>query len=152
MLGRFVLWYSAWRAAQANWLFGVGMENFRYVKHLYGYPIPFALSRPFNAHNLYLEVLADLGVVGFVAFFFLLAKAIVSSWRAVKFNAAGDLGLALTAGFIACAGHGLVESVMFNPGVFALLGVLIGLALSLGRLTSGSVPAQRDAPAHSSSA
>ena len=148
MLGRFVLWYSAWRAAQANWLFGVGMENFRYVKHLYGYPLPFALSRPFNAHNLYLEVLADLGVVGFVAFFFLLAKAIVSSWRAVKSSAAGDLGLALTAGFIACAGHGLVESVMFNPGIFALLGVLIGLALSLGRLTSGSVPAQRDGPAY----
>ena len=124
------------------------MENFRYVKHLYGYPLPFALSRPFNAHNLYLEVLADLGVIGFVAFFFLFSKAAVCSWRATNSAAASDLGLALTAGFIACAGHGLVESVMFNPGIFAMLGLFIGLALSLSRLTAGPVPAPSAHAAH----
>jgi O-antigen ligase len=147
LLGRFVLWYSAWRAARANWLFGVGIENFRYVKHFYGYPLPFALSRPFDAHNLYLEVLAGLGVVGFVAFFFLLGKAVVSSWRAVRYATARDLGLGLSAGLIACAVHGLAESVMFNPGVFALLGVFIGLGLSLNRLSSGpaSGPSERAA-------
>lgn len=136
MLGRVVLWYSAWRAAQANWLFGVGMENFRYVKHLYGYPLPFSLSRPFNAHNLYLELLADLGVVGFGAFFFLFSRAVLSSWRAVRSAANSDLGLALTAGLIACAGHGLFESVMFNPGIFALLGIFMGLGLCVHRLTT----------------
>jgi O-antigen ligase len=136
LFGRFVLWYFAWRVSKANPLFGVGMDNFRYVKHFYGYPVPWALARPFNAHNLYLEVLADLGVVGFVAFFFLLGKATVSSWRAARHGAARDLGLGLSAGLIACAVHGLVESVMFNPGIFALLGVLIGLALSLNGLTA----------------
>jgi O-antigen ligase len=141
MFGRFVLWYFAWRISKANLLLGVGMDNFRYVKHFYGYPVPWALARAFNAHNLYLEVLADLGVVGFVTFFFLSGKAVVSSWRAMRHGTARDLGLGLSAGFIACAVHGLVESVMFNPGIFALLGVLVGLALSLNRLTAGPVSA-----------
>ena len=141
LFGRYVLWYFAWRISKANLVFGVGMDNFRYVKHFYGYPAPWALSRAFNAHNLYLEVLADLGVVGFVAFFFLSGKAVVSSWRAARHGAARDLGLGLSAGFIACAVHGLVESVMFNPGIFALLGVFVGLALSLNRLTAAPTPA-----------
>jgi len=138
LFGRFVLWYFAWRVSKANLLLGVGMENFRYVKHFYGYPVPWALARPYNAHSLYLEVLADLGVVGFAFFFLLLGSAVVKSWRAVRFSKARDLGLGLSAGLIACAVHGVVESTMFNPGVFALLGVLIGLALSLSRLTVGT--------------
>ena len=136
MYGRLMLWLYAWRISKDNWLFGVGMENFRYVKHFYGYPMPLALARQYNAHNLYLEVLADLGVVGFVAFFWLLGRAFASSWRSVRSDAARDLGLGLSASFIACAVHGLVESVMFNPGVFALLGLLIGLSISLSRLTA----------------
>lgn len=136
MLGRFELWYIAWRAAKANWLFGVGMDNFRYVKQFYGYPLPFSLSSPYNAHNMYLEVLADLGVVGFAAFFWLLGRAVVSSWRAVRVDAARNLGLGLSAGFIACAVHGLVESNMFGLGVFALLGILVGLSISVNRLTA----------------
>jgi O-antigen ligase len=136
MLGRFVLWHFAWLVAKANWLFGVGMDNFRYVKHFYGYPVPISLARQYNAHNLYLEVLADLGVVGFVAFFWLFLSALVKAWRAAASGAARNLGLGLSAGFIACAVHGLVESNMFNLGVFALLGVLIGLSFSLNRLTT----------------
>jgi O-antigen ligase len=136
MLGRIVLWYFAWRVAKANWLFGVGMDNFRYVKHFYGYPVPWALARQYNAHNLYLEVLADLGVVGFAAFFWLLGRAVTNAWRAVRLDGSRNLGLGLSAGLIAIAVHGLVESNMFNPGVFALLGLLIGLSISLNRLTT----------------
>ena len=136
MYGRFVLWHFAWRVSKANLLFGVGMDNFRYVKHFYGYPLPWAVSKPFNAHNLYLEVLADLGIVGLAAFLWLFGSSLVSSWRSVRSTAARDLGLGLSAGFIACAVHGLVESAMFNPGIFALLGVLFGLSMSLNRLTS----------------
>jgi len=136
MHGRFMLWYFAWRVAKANWLFGVGMENFRYVKHFYGYPVPFQLARPFNAHSLYMELLADVGVVGTALFLWLGGSAIHSSWRAARSDAARDVGLGLSAGLIACSVHGLVESVMFNPGVFALLGLLVGLSVSLGRLVS----------------
>lgn len=136
MYGRFMLWHFAWVVSRANLLFGVGMDNFRYVKHFYGYPLPWAVSRPFNAHNLYLEVLADLGIVGFAVFFWLFGSSFVHSWRAVRFRMSRDLGLGLSAGFIACAVHGMVESAMFNPGVFALLGVLLGFSISLRRLIS----------------
>jgi O-antigen ligase len=143
MLGRFMLWYFAWAIAKANLLFGVGMDNFRYVKHFYGYPLPLTLGLPYNAHNLYLEVLVDLGVVGFASFFGLFLRAFVFSWRAVRLGAARDVGLGLSAGLIACAVHGIFESNMFGLGVFTLLGVLIGLSISLNRLTASMAVALR---------
>jgi O-antigen ligase len=136
LLGRFALWDYAWRIGKANWLFGVGMENFRYVKHFYRWPEPLSASIQYNAHNIYLEVFADLGVVGLAVFLWLLVSSFTRSSNAMKSNDAVDLGLGLSAGVVAYAAHGLVDCVFFQPGVFALLGVLIGLSISLSRLTS----------------
>lgn len=136
LLGRFVLWHYAWQIGKSNWLLGVGLENFRYVKHFYGFPMPLRFATPFNAHSLYLELFADLGIPGLANFIWLLGVSVVRAWRAAKCTRSRDIGLGLSAGIIACAGHGLSESVMFNPGVFALLGALIGLSIGLRQLTS----------------
>jgi O-antigen ligase len=138
LLGRFLLWDYAWRIGKANWLLGVGMENFRYVKHFYRFPQPLSAAIQFNAHNIYLEVFADLGVVGLAVFLWLLVSSFLRSSNAVRSDDASDLGLGLSAGVVAYAAHGLVDSILFQPGVFALLGLLIGLSISLNRLASVS--------------
>jgi O-antigen ligase len=139
LLGRFVLWNFAWRIGKANWLLGVGMENFRYVKHFYGFPEPLSAAIQFNAHNIYLEVFADLGVVGLAAFMWLLVSSFTRSSNAMRSDVASDLGLGLSAGLVAYAAHGLFDCVLFQPGVFALLGLFVGLSAGLNRLTA--VPA-----------
>jgi len=146
LLGRFRLWDFAWRIGKANWLFGVGMENFRYVKHFYRFPEPLRAAIQFNAHNVYLEMFADLGVVGLVAFVWLLVSSFIRSSNATRSADAVDLGLGLSAGIVAYAFHGLFDSILFQQGVFALLGVLVGLSISLNRLTSAAattVPTRR---------
>ena len=135
LLGRFLLWDYAWHIGKANWLLGVGMENFRYVKQLQGYPLPIRIGLDFNAHNIYLEAFADLGIVGLALFIWLLAGAFLRSSKAVGLEGASDLGLGLSAGIVAYAAHGLVDSILFQQGVFALLGMLVGLSTSLARLT-----------------
>lgn len=52
----------AWDTFKGNSILGVGLDCFRY------YSIR-ALGRNYYAHNNYLEILADLGVVGFVAYY-----------------------------------------------------------------------------------
>jgi len=137
LVGRLVLWDLAWRIGRANWLLGVGMENFRYVKQLFGFPMPLKAGLAFNAHNVYLEVFADLGVAGLAAFIWLLVSSFIRSLGAVRSDEAGDLGLGLGAGIVAYAAHGLVDCVFFQPGVFALFGLLVGLSMCLSRLTPG---------------
>ena len=138
LLGRFVLWNFAWRIGKANWLLGVGMENFRYVKHFYHFPEPLSTAIQFNAHNIYLELFADLGAVGLAVFLWLLVSSFIRSSNAMRSDDASDLGLGLSAGVVAYAAHGLVDSILFQQGVFALLGLLIGLSISLSRFASVS--------------
>ena len=135
LLGRLLLWRHAWLVLRENWLLGVGMQNFRYVKQLYGFPMPMALGRRYNAHNLYLEFLVDLGVFGFASFVWLELRTLLrldGIWRSDK--PASGLALALNAGLIAYAVHGLLDAVIWQHGAFMLLGVLFGLSMAVQRL------------------
>lgn len=145
LLGRFLLWGYAWHIGKANWLLGVGMENFRYVKQLFGFPWPLKVGLDFNAHNIYLEMFVDLGIAGLAVFLWLLVSSFIRSSNAVKSDDASDLGLGLSAGIVAYAAHGLVDCVLFQQGVFALLGLLVGLSMSLNRLTAGPASVSRPA-------
>jgi O-antigen ligase len=136
LLGRLRLWDFAWRIGKDNWLLGVGMENFRYVKHLYGFPEPLSYAIQYSAHNLYLEVFADLGVVGLALLLWLIARALLSTTRAIQSPEFADVSLGLSAGLVAYLAHGLFDCVFFQPGILALLGFLIGLSISVRRLTS----------------
>jgi len=138
LTGRFVLWYYAWKVASANWLFGVGMENFKVVKQFYGFPAPMSIGVGYNAHNIFLEFLADLGVVGLVGLLWAIVGAVARLDSLTRSRRAEGWGLAigLTAGIIAYAVHGLLDALTWQHGAFMLLGMLLGLALCVRRLTS----------------
>lgn len=143
LAGRLVLWVFAWRTGQANWLFGVGMENYRYAKHLFGFPSPMNAAQQYNAHNLYLELFADLGIVGLVLFLAIVLRAIVRLDRRLvgtKGQAQGISG-GVAAALVAYCVHGLWDSLTWQHGAIVTLGVVIGLALSLRRLGDQSADA-----------
>jgi putative inorganic carbon (HCO3(-)) transporter len=107
------LWGAALRLIQAHPLLGVGPDNFR---HLYGGLLGLETwDERVQANNLYLEVLADVGVLGFTAFLWLALAPLVAAVRA--FRSRSDywvLGVGL--GVVAFLVHGLLDSFLaFTP-------------------------------------
>ncbi len=135
--GRFLLWSYALKVFSHNWLFGVGFENFRYVKHMYGFPWPRAYGIPFNAHNIYLEFLVDLGVPGLLFLLWLLSRVLIKADKVGRLLKSQERGLALglAAAIILYMGHGLLDCIIWQHGAFMLFGVVLGLSLSIYRLS-----------------
>lgn len=136
--GRFLLWKYAIVVARANWLVGVGMENFRYVKHVFGYPLPMSGSLQYNAHNIYLELLADLGVVGVASFVALNVRALFGLEKVARRNGPGLLSAGLGAAIIAYCVHGTMDALTWHHGAFLLFGMVLGLSYSVRRLASAA--------------
>lgn len=142
LLGRLLLWKYAIDVFRDNWLFGVGLENFRFVKQFYGYPAPSAYAVRFNSHSLFLELLADLGITGTTCFLWLVGGALVRVDRIIKKSASSEhrwLAVGLNAGLIAFVAHGLFDCIIWQHGAFMLLGLLIGMCLCFHRLERSTV-------------
>jgi O-antigen ligase len=131
-----LLWVYALRILKDNWLLGVGMENFRIVKHTYGYPLPLSVGRVYNTHNLFLEFFVDLGVTGLLSLLYLLGRAFSQLDRRVRRTDVEGrvLAVGLNAGLLAFAVGGLLDCVTWQHGAFMLLGLLVGMLLSVERL------------------
>lgn len=62
-------WQAAWKVFELHPIMGVGFRNFQpystIIKKQYGYPVP---EWEGHAHNNFLEILAGMGIVGFIPF------------------------------------------------------------------------------------
>jgi O-antigen ligase len=103
---RLTIWRSGMAMIQDRPL-GVGLGAFPYFSALYGTILEMRHPDK-SAHNEFLRVAAELGVVGFAAFTWLLLRLALSSWRA--YRRGSEIGLSGVA--------------------FAGLGALIGMSLS----------------------
>jgi O-antigen ligase len=133
--GRTTIWQIGWRMAEAKPLTGVGAGNFRDAAKEYLLQ-PGAITRsdqilrdtPQVAHNSYLEVLAELGLVGAVLFLTIIAFSLVSSLRAARnFSASGEIGNEALARGFAIALVGVLAADFFisqelNKQLWLLLG------------------------------
>jgi O-antigen ligase len=88
--GRTSIWAVGWRMVEANSVRGVGMGNFQ-VSSVHYLLEPgaierdeFIVSEPKQAHNVYLEVLAELGMIGLTLFIGLVALCLGSAVRAAR--------------------------------------------------------------------
>jgi O-antigen ligase len=142
--GRTDVWTVGWRMVQAHPLHGVGAGNFAgsSVHYLLR---PGAIKRddfivdaPKAAHNMYLEVLAELGVIGFALFLAVLGFVLGCLVRAVRaFARAGDRHLEILTRAVFVALVGLLAADFFASREFAKeLWLLMSLApalLAMGR-------------------
>lgn len=95
--GRVDLWRVATEMSSDHPVLGVGVNNFRErsVDYVLA-PAPvegvgLVADNPYEAHSLYLQQLAETGVVGFVLFAGLLLVCLRASWLAARrFDAAGE--------------------------------------------------------------
>lgn len=137
--GRVDLWEVGWRMSEANPVRGVGADNFEIASVQYLLE-PGALRRdefivdePKSAHNMYLQVLAELGVVGLALFLALLGMSLVFAFRAIRrFQMLGDRQLEILSRALLVALIGLLVADFFGSRQYTKeLWLLLAMAPSL---------------------
>jgi O-antigen ligase len=130
LAGRLPIWGAALRMIGRAPLAGVGLGNFQAVM---ARDEPDVLPRSpggaTHAHQLLLQVAADLGLVGLAAFTALYALSLRAAYRAWRH---GEwLGMGVFGALVAAGLHGLVDAVQWGSKPAFLLWLFMGLALRL---------------------
>jgi O-antigen ligase len=122
-----------WQAALGMWTdhpwLGVGIGNYEVAYARYALPLwPLALG---HAHNYYLNIAAEAGVLGLTAYLFLWGAALVRSWLATRKARGWYWGVAL--GVLGVLVHLSVHNVFDNLYVHSMylqVAMLLGLRLT----------------------
>jgi O-antigen ligase len=80
---RLMLWGAAWTMFQSSPAYGVGFGTFPFIYDRYLPPVP-EISTGLEAHNVYVELLAETGLLGLLTFFFLIGRAIREASRSLR--------------------------------------------------------------------
>ena len=128
VVGRVYLWSAALRMIQAHPLLGVGPDNFR---HFYGAELGLETwDERVQANNLYLEILADMGIVGLAAFVAVVVAAAASALRGLRardLDRGTYLVLGATLGAAAFLVHGLADAFLAFTPTALLFWILLGV-------------------------
>jgi O-antigen ligase len=139
---RLLLWQTAWNYFVDSPVIGVGWGNF---VGLYAIDLT-SFSNWFQpgvseVHNVYLQLLAETGLVGFAAFFYLIVQSWRRAWCQLHSSIdplASALAFGILGALLSILVHGLVD-VPFRPQTGTLLWVLIALLVVNDRLHRASL-------------
>lgn len=128
-------------------LFGVGLNSFSYLFPQYSKKLGLALvATEREAHNLYLEVAAETGIVGFSVFLFVLLSCFLSIFQARrKFKQANMEDYAqLTTGFMAGWLAYLVAAGFIHNAFPRYFYLLMGIALALRMVLENTIQSSNE--------
>jgi len=123
---RIEIWRRAIDAAKENPIFGTGLGNFPATQDV------FAENRsPINAHNTYIEVLVDEGIIGFLLFLSLFISLLWGRGRAWERAGPSERGIigATLFSVIFFLLHGIFETIIFSPPNLVILTLLFAIML-----------------------
>jgi O-antigen ligase len=133
--GRSDIWTVGWRMVQANPVHGIGVGQFQ-TSAVHYVIAPGAIQRsdlivdsPKVAHNIYLQVLAELGVIGLVPFLLILGFSLRCALRAARaFERSKDhamelISRAVFVGLIGILTADFFASEQFSKQLWLLLGL-----------------------------
>ncbi|MEP7198444.1 MAG: O-antigen ligase family protein, partial [Chloroflexota bacterium] len=127
---RATLWRAALLMLAAHPLLGVGPGNYRLVLGQY-LNLPQWDTR-LHANNMYLELFADAGLLGGVAFLLLVIAIVRAGWRTVRVAARdeGIAGATLAAALAAFLLHGVTDYFLEFTPIYVLFWLTVGLILA----------------------
>jgi O-antigen ligase len=132
---RFQLWASAWDLFTQSPVMGVGWGNFTAI---FGLGDPGFIADKAQAHNLYLQLLSETGVVGFLAFFYLVVrswKQALRQWRRSEDFIDRALAFGVQGALLAVLAHGFVDFLFdTNPQYGTLFWALLALLVVSSRV------------------
>lgn len=142
--GRVDIWKVAWRMVEAEPLRGIGSGNFPQASvHYLLEPgavdrSDFIVDNPKVAHNTYLEVLAELGIVGLALFLAIVGFALICNLKAIGvFKRAANLEMEAVSRALFVAVVGLLAAAFFGSRQYqSQLWLLLSLGptlLAIGR-------------------
>jgi len=107
----------------------------------------FFTETPKVAHNMYLHVLVEIGVVGLVLFLSIILTCLVAVARAAQhFRRAGDVTLELISRTLLAGTTGLLVADFFISGQYQrILWILLGLCVGMLGVARGTYPMRRRA-------
>jgi O-antigen ligase len=154
--GRSSIWTVGWRMVEANPVIGVGSGNYTIAERHYLLSAPGSITAdqviidtPYVAHNVYLHILAELGVIGRVLFLGVVVLSIASAVRAVRIaRVRGDetlevLGRALVMALAGILAADFFVSEQYSKQLWVLLALgpaLLAVARSAHGSAAGGTP------------
>lgn len=132
---RLAYWIAGWRMFSDHAWLGVGMGN--YGINYETYAVPGWETQLTHAHDYYLNLAAETGLIGLAAFLVVVAAAAYQTWRAafgsrdpfVRVVAMGALGMLVTL----CV-HNLFDD-LFVHGTVNVIALMLGSAAAVTRAT-----------------
>ncbi len=146
LVQRETMWRQAVDLIRQSPLLGIGMGAYPQVA-----PIapPYSPAQPGwgypHAHNLYLQLALDTGVVGVAAFLAIFGLAVASAWRTYRAGNERPLAIALLSSFAIIAVHSLGDTIMWGARSSLVLWFLFALAFGLDNLGLSSYNARPEA-------
>jgi O-antigen ligase len=137
--GRTDIWRMGWRMVQAHPITGVGPGNFSTSTIDYllrpgaTQRAIYIVDEPKVAHNIYLEVLAELGILGFALFGAIVATGVVSAREAIRASGRrGDRETELLSRGLLLAMIAMLLAAFFSSELFSKqLWMLLALAVAV---------------------
>jgi len=120
---RVAIYQSAWEIFKANPIMGAGLKSFLLINQLNG---PVNTGKYIHAHNIYLSILVQMGLVGFVA---VALSLTATSWHILKECPDQMIKAAAIAAIVTMLVHGLLDNPYFEP--YNMRAILIPLALAI---------------------
>jgi O-antigen ligase len=126
-----------WQAALAMWTdhpwLGVGIGNYEVAYAAYALPQwPLPLG---HAHNYYLNIAAEAGLLGLASYLILWGSALIRAWRATRRASGWYWGIAL--GVLGVLVHLSVHNVfdnLFVHGMYLHVAILLGMSTTNGSI------------------
>lgn len=120
----------AWQMVKAHPLWGVGVNTFPFVMKEYYYPGLDVHEWLHTVHNQYLLIWSEMGILGIVAFLWLLLGAFYYARRGFFSGSARRItALALGLGIFANSLHMLVDMYVAMPNLLLFLTMIAGIAV-----------------------
>jgi O-antigen ligase len=139
LVGRFALWSATIHMLRDHPIFGAGLSGF--TRTLAPYWSPSHVDTFMYPHNIVLTAWSETGLLGLIAFIWLLAAGFITAWRgwigAPQEWRPIQLGVLLA--LVAVVAHGLVDVPYWKNDLSLEFWTFLGLSVAATRAAAGSV-------------
>ncbi|WP_094548242.1 O-antigen ligase family protein [Petroclostridium xylanilyticum] len=137
---RLSVWLGSLKIVKDYWPSGIGLGSDAFIKIYPRYALSGA-AFALHAHNIYIQLLVETGIVGFISFLLLLFmfyKSILSSYWRTKDQFLSTIMIALCAGLAGYLFQGLVDNIWYNYRVMLTFWIVISLGMTAHKLAVNS--------------
>ncbi|MCL2377423.1 MAG: O-antigen ligase family protein [Defluviitaleaceae bacterium] len=140
---RVSIWLGSLDMARVFWPIGIGLgtENFNVIYNLYA----LSAARALHSHNLYLQLLIDLGIAGLVTFVLIAVAFTKGLFVEAAKNRDGHLktvAAVLAAAMLGYLLQGMTDNIWFNYRVLAFFWLILALGAALINTIGGKINEQ----------